>query len=116
MFTALRIAAVVGVIFYLSPVRRAGDPPWPPKLPGLAGQELLGAAQAASTALPDAARRPILDRLLGPGSSPLKAQEPPAAAPPARDTLQAGDLQPEWRGDDETRARPPARTGARAVR
>jgi hypothetical protein len=108
MLTVLRIAAVIGVIFYLSPVRERGAPARPlgEVLSGAAeafGKAAPGAATASADdlwqALPSAAKQKVMDRLL---SRPLGSSEAaPADGKPAlpRDTLELEDLQPPWRGE-----------------
>ena len=98
MFAALRIATVIGIIFYFSPVRRAGELPMGGGAPSGPGGQELWTAEAAWHRLPEAAKRTILDAMLALGVGSLGSSEAPASAP-ARDTLQPEDLQPAWRGD-----------------
>jgi hypothetical protein len=113
MFSALRIVAIVGVIFYLSPVRDLGD-----------GQASRDAAHRVTHAdaprpsaepaarldslwklLPDSAKEAVLERILTSALGPAPAVSTPPALAPATDTLQPEDLQPAWRGEAK-KARP----------
>jgi hypothetical protein len=99
MFKALRVAAVIGVIAYLSPVRQeAGD---------LRLQDILawgrdrttGAAPADAggaglwRSLPEPARRALVE-----GAAESLGAGPPISLPAAHDTLRPDDLRPSWRG------------------
>jgi hypothetical protein len=109
MFPVLRILTVVGVIFYLSPVRQAGDgmpSPVRPTLRDLAAAAPLEHGSEAMWRVPTEVARSIVERL----SSTL-AQRPAVKAAsertekPATDTLEPEDLRPPWRGE----ARKPGR-------
>jgi hypothetical protein len=110
MLSALRAVAIIGVIFYLSPVRQGGEKPvrlddlvkWSQdKAPAAVSAPIGQAAQLHSLwqALPESARKAAVDQVLAPGSS---SAVPPSQAP-ATDTLQPGDLQPAWRGEGRKR-------------
>jgi|SRR5215217_1429605 hypothetical protein len=104
MSAVLRIAAAIGLIFYLSPVRQAAERPLSlressgdtfSKLPVPFGATV----EALWRALPNAAKQTLRERVLADSSetAPSRhAQAPPIAA---RDTLAAADLQPRWRGE-----------------
>jgi hypothetical protein len=110
MVPVLRILTVVGVIFYLSPVRQAGDGMPSPVRPTLrdvaTASPLAQGLEALWQRLPAEVARSIVERL----SSTL-AQSPAAKAAsertekPATDTLEPEDLRPPWRGE----ARKPGR-------
>jgi hypothetical protein len=100
MFSLLRAALVIGAIFYFSPVRQEQDG-------GLSLEALVGAAthssetlaggnperlQAAWNALPESARRAVIDKIAP--SSP----RPEATRPPRTDTLLPEDHRPAWTG------------------
>jgi hypothetical protein len=113
MLAAIRIAAVVAVIFYLSPVRRASEAPIRPgTVPdgvreGLfksrAG-DIVTTADALLQKLPEAAKQAAIDRVR---AHALGSSRPPSADAPsavARDTLELEDLQPAWRGGTKDKA------------
>ena len=103
MFAVLRIVAVIGVIFYFSPVRLGADRPShggarepPATTPPV---EAL-AADAVWRTLPTAAKQALLEPMF---ASALGTDAPRGSEPlpvPARDTLEPEDLQPAWRGED----------------
>ncbi|HEY8382780.1 MAG TPA: hypothetical protein VIL09_11590 [Microvirga sp.] len=117
MFSTLRIVAIIGAIFYLSPVRQpgtdagavAGDTlawafsflpkaapaePKPPSKPAAPSVDP-GALEALWRNLPEAAKKAMLDQLIA-GARQAAA---PAPLPDPTDTLQPEDLQPAWKGD-----------------
>ena len=128
MSSVLRIAAAIGLIFYLSPARQAPEAPLSlrgssgrsadplSKLPVSSGTTV----EALWLALPNSAKQALGERLLA-GSSHLapsrRAQSPMAG----RDTLALGDMQPPWQGEGSddvaadllSRERPDARRPAR---
>jgi hypothetical protein len=94
MFSALRIIVIVGVIFYLSPVRQ-GDRP-PARMNDLArwGQDSSGASKTSSPAvaveetprlqslwqaLPDGAKKAVVDEVVELGTGGLTAHPPQAS-------------------------------------
>ena len=102
MFAPLRITAVIGLIFYFSPLRQ------PFELPSVFGRGFgtadaprgpVASADEPWRALPAQAKQALLEHLV---ASALGARpSPPVAAelPSPRDTLELEDLQPPWRGD-----------------
>jgi hypothetical protein len=105
MFAILRFILVVGVIFYYSPVRQQGEgtaaidawltpkkdgpaavPPAPP------AESNPGHLETVWQALPNGAKQAVIDKILT--TSGLTAPDAKA-----KDTLQAGDRQPGWRGE-----------------
>ena len=108
MLAALRIAAVIGLIFYLSPVRDRGGPTLPLGEILSGAGEVFGKAGPAGAvaseddlweALPSAARQRVLDHVLSRSVAPPPPA--PAEVKPAlpRDTLELEDLEPPWRGE-----------------
>jgi hypothetical protein len=94
MFSALRIAIIVGLIFYYSPVRQA---------PGSAAEETRSTATSTDLAalfevLPEDAKQSIAERIaasiLGAAPAPSRA----AQLLPPTDTLEPEDLRPAWKG------------------
>jgi hypothetical protein len=107
MLAAVRIAAIVAVIFYLSPVRRASDAPLRPgAVLDKIGDSLLkgpsGSAVATADALlqklPEAAKQAAVERVRAHALGPTKPSREDARSAVARDTLELEDLQPAWRG------------------
>ena len=109
MFSVLRIAIVIGVIFYLSPVRQGGEKPvrmgdiakWSQEAAPALAVPLEQATQLQSLwqALPEPAKKAVVDRAIASGPSPAASPAPPQGT----DTLQLDDLQPAWRGDGKKR-------------
>lgn len=105
MFSALRIVAIVGVIFYLSPVRDLDERLTLRDLVqrGMRTQgptaESVSQADSLWKLLPDSAKEAVLERMLTSvlGSASLASKQ--RALAPATDTLQPEDLQPGWRGE-----------------
>ncbi|MET0746532.1 MAG: hypothetical protein ABWY78_24410 [Microvirga sp.] len=107
MFWLLRVGLVVGMIFYLSPVRHGGESL--AAVDGLMAWIGIGSSpgEALPTraadpgpkleslwqALPDAARRAVVEEIVG------KAAPGPAAPKAPVDTLHPGDRLPAWRGE-----------------
>jgi hypothetical protein len=103
MFSVLRFILIVGVIFYYSPVRQGSDgtaaleawlspkkaEPAAPVAAPLA-EKTTGHLEAVWQALPNGAKQAVIDKILT--TSGLTGSE-------AKDTLQAGDRQPHWRGE-----------------
>jgi hypothetical protein len=129
MLAAVRIAAVVAVIFYLSPVRRANEAPLRPGavLEGVRNGLLKGPAgdgiatiDALLRKVPETAKQAAVDGIRAHAVGPAKPPGADADPAVARDTLEFEDLQPAWRGgtkdhaaglparpkDDGARARP----------
>jgi hypothetical protein len=129
MLAAVRIAAVVAVIFYLSPVRRANEAPLRPGavLEGVRDGLLKGPAgdgiatiDALLRKVPETAKQAAVDGIRAHAVGPAKPPGADADPAVARDTLEFEDLQPAWRGgtkdhaaglparpkDDGARARP----------
>jgi hypothetical protein len=105
MFSTLRAVIIIGVIFYLSPVRQGGERPARVDDVVKWGQDTLAtsasipldkAAQLQSLwqALPESAKKSVTDQVSG--SSTGRAG---SSLPATSDTLTPGDLQPHWRGD-----------------
>ncbi|MBM6592410.1 hypothetical protein [Microvirga pudoricolor] len=103
MFWLLRAAVIVGVIFYLSPVRQGGDPlalasaalGWIGIVPASGSPtphpETGAKLETLWKALPDTAKQAVVDELVN--RSGL------APAPKGADTLHPGDRKPAWRGE-----------------
>ncbi|NIX76871.1 hypothetical protein [Microvirga terricola] len=103
MFSILRFIAIVGAIFYYSPVRQTGD--GAAAFDSLLGwtksaQDAKAAAPTPETAarledmwqaLPESAKQAVIGKI-------LTASGATAEAKPT-DTLQATDRHPAWRGD-----------------
>jgi hypothetical protein len=113
MLAAVRIAAVVAVIFYLSPVRRANEAPLRPGavLEGVRDGLLKGPARdgvatmdALLRKLPETAKQAVVEEVrahaLGSAKPPGVGADPAVA----RDTLEFEDLQPAWRGGPKDHA------------
>jgi hypothetical protein len=107
MLAAVRIAAIVAVIFYLSPVRRGSEAPLRPGavLDGVRGGLLQGpAGEVVTTAdallqkLPETAKQAAIDRVVAHALGPIRPPRADARSAAARDTLELEDLQPAWRG------------------
>jgi hypothetical protein len=127
MLAAIRIAAVVAVIFYLSPVRRASEAPIRPGtvLDGVrdglfkspAG-DIVTTADALLQKLPESAKQAAIDRVRAHALGPARPPSADARSAVARDTLELEDLQPAWRGgtkDQSTSLEPrPKDEGVRA--
>jgi len=108
----LRSALVIGVIFFLSPVRegaddgRPGATPTAGSPPAAIAEALTGeVAKSADTAqralalwqmLDDDTRRRLVEALTGQSA----AKVPPAAGSDSRDTLKEGDRRVPWLGPD----------------
>ena len=105
MFAILRFILVVGVIFYYSPVRQQGEgisaiDAWlTPKRgvpaaasPALPAESSPGHLETVWQALPNGAKQAVIDKILT--TSGLTGPEAKA-----KETLQAGDRQPGWRGE-----------------
>jgi hypothetical protein len=106
MFRLLRAALLVGIIFYLSPVRQGGDPMalaasmlgWigfapsteAPARPAEASAKL----ETMWRALPGSAKQAVVDEIVN-----RSGLGPDASKAPAADTLHAGDRKPAWRGE-----------------
>jgi hypothetical protein len=112
MLATVRIAAVVAVIFYLSPVRRANEAPLRPGavLEGvrdglLKGSDGDGVAtmDALLRKLPEAATQAVVDEVRAHALGPAKPPGADADPAVARDTLEFEDLQPAWRGGTKDR-------------
>jgi hypothetical protein len=106
MFSTLRAVIIIGVIFYLSPVRQGAERPARVDEMVKWGQDTLAtgasvpldkAAQLQSLwqALPDSAKKSITDQ-----ASNSSTGRPGSPLPATTDTLTPGDLQPHWRGGD----------------
>jgi hypothetical protein len=107
MFSLLRVVIVVGVIFYLSPVRQGGDPiayvssllGWgeeaPARQAGTPTAESSPKLETLWKALPDTAKQAIVDEILNRSGIGSTAARPAAST----DTLHANDKKPAWRGD-----------------
>jgi hypothetical protein len=104
MFFLLRAALIIGVIFYLSPVRQKGgsaarsldDVAGWSRESSRAALDAVGRAgelESLWQGLPDEAKKAALDRLLA--SAPGHLSDEPAEA---TDTLRPDDLKPAWRG------------------
>lgn len=103
MFSILRFIVIVGAIFYYSPVRQMGD--GAAAVDSLLGwtksaQEARGAPATPETsarlenmwqALPESAKQAVIGKILT--TSGASAETKP------KDTLQATDRHPAWRGD-----------------
>ncbi len=107
MFWLLRVGLVVGMIFYLSPVRHGGETlavvdgvlAWA----GIgSGPGVTSPARTAEPgpkleslwqALPDAAKRTVVEEVVGKVAPGLTAPKAPV------DTLHPGDRLPAWRGE-----------------
>jgi hypothetical protein len=111
MFSALRVVAIVGVIFYLSPVRNPDDGPASREVAHRSTRAPSPSAEPAShldslwKLLPDSAKAAVLERMLTSALGPAPSTSKPQAVAPATDTLQPEDLQPAWRGEAK-KARP----------
>lgn len=105
MFAILRFILVVGVIFYYSPVRQQGEgtaavEAWltskkgepAAALPAPLTESSPGHLETVWQALPNGAKQAVIDKILT--TSGLTGPEAKA-----KDTLQAGDRQPGWRGE-----------------
>ncbi len=104
MFSILRFILIVGVIFYYSPVRQKGEgtdaieaflkpkKDQPAVVAPPAPESEAGHLETMWQALPDGAKRAVIDKILT--TSGLGGAE----ARPS-DTLQPEDRQPAWRGD-----------------
>jgi hypothetical protein len=101
MFSIIRFILIVGVIFYYSPVRQQGEgmaaiDAWlTPKKgePAAPPAEISpGHLETVWQALPNGAKQAVIDKILT--TSGLTGPEAKA-----KDTLQAGDRQPGWRGE-----------------
>lgn len=108
----LRSALVIGVIFFLSPVREGADDGRPAGATGAAfspaavAETLTGeVAQSADAArralalwqmLDDDPRRRLVEALTGQAAAKI----PPAAGPDSGDTLNERDRRVPWRGPD----------------
>jgi hypothetical protein len=127
MLAAVRIAAVVAVIFYLSPVRRANEAPLRPGavLEGVRNGLLKGPAgdgiatiDSLLRKVPETAKQAAVDGIRAHAVGPAKPPGADADPAVARDTLEFEDLQPAWRGGtkDHAPGRParPNDDGARA--
>jgi hypothetical protein len=116
MFSALRIIVIVGVIFYLSPVRQGEGPParmhdlvrgsrdwsqdpWgPSRIPApTAAVDETPRLQSLWQALPDSARKAVVDEVVELGTGGLTAR-------PAQEAAHPGAHQPTLPG--EARKRP----------
>ncbi|MGO4704547.1 hypothetical protein AB4072_02065 [Microvirga sp. 2MCAF38] len=103
MFSLFRIFIVVGVIFYLSPVRNEDALPSLSKWLGWAEDASKSDAVGESPArletmwqaLPDSAKQAILTKIMSDSGTTATL---PKAAPPM-DTLYADDRKAAWRGD-----------------
>lgn len=109
MFSLLRIVLVVGVIFYLSPVRQGGDPlaaigslvGWAsePQAPAaqppatrMPAADAPGKLETAWQALPETAKQALVNEIVSHTGVGTKQQA-------ATDTLHAEDKKPAWRGE-----------------
>ena len=105
MFSLIRFILIVGVIFYYSPVRqqgeglaavdawlmpKKGEPASAP--PAFSSESGPGHLETVWQALPNGAKQAVIDKILT--TSGLTGPEAKA-----KDTLQAGDRQPGWRGE-----------------
>jgi hypothetical protein len=107
MFWLLRVGLVVGVIFYLSPVRHGGETV--AVVDGLMAWIGVGSGSGETSpattagkgerleslwqALPDAAKRAVVEEVVGKGAPGLTSPKAPV------DTLHPGDRLPAWRGE-----------------
>jgi hypothetical protein len=103
MFAVLRIAALIGLIFYFSPVRRGVEQP--DRLAEAARDAMpqgsaAGSIDALWRTLPATAKQALLDRVLASGLGQPARPRTDAQPTSARDTLEPEDLQPAWRGED----------------
>jgi hypothetical protein len=111
MLSTLRVAVVIGIIFYLSPVRHGNGRSvslddvvkWSQDtVPSGMAAPVEQAAQLGSLwrALPDGARTALAEQIAGtnPSGSTL-----PAPSARAADTLIPDDLKPVWRSDARKR-------------
>lgn len=110
MFSTLRAIAVIGTIYYLSPVHDLDDEPRSRDIARLNAQSKQAAHDEPASRLdplwkllPGPAKDAMLERMLTSALGPSIAKQPTLA--PATDTLRREDLQPAWRGDG-TKARP----------
>lgn len=105
MFSIIRFILIVGVIFYYSPVRQQGEgvaaiDAWLTPKKGESAAALTappaesnpGHLETVWQALPNGAKQAVIDKILT--TSGLTGPEAKA-----KDTLQAGDRQPGWRGE-----------------
>jgi len=107
MFWLLRVGLVVGMIFYLSPVRHGGETvavvdglmAWIGMGPGQGGLSPARPAEQGERleslwqALPDAAKRAVVEEVVGKVAPSLAAPKVPV------DTLHPRDRLPAWRGE-----------------
>jgi hypothetical protein len=105
MFSTLRAVIIIGVIFYLSPVRQGAERPARVDDVVKWGQDTLatGASvpldkaahlQSLWQALPESAKKSVADQVTGSSTG-----RPGLSLPATTDTLTPGDLQPHWRCD-----------------
>lgn len=100
MFAAFRITAVIGLIFYFSPLRQ------PFQLPSWFGGSFGAAETPKGTslhepwrALPEQAKQALLEHIVADALGARPSRDAAAETPSPRDTLELEDLQPPWRGD-----------------
>jgi hypothetical protein len=105
MFSVLRTAFIIGLIFYYSPVRQgAGEIERLGQMLRADGESEPLPAQASSNldalwdALPESAKQSIVDRIVASvlGPEPDRRQE--ALLRPPTDTLEPEDFRPTWQG------------------